>query len=52
MLFLMISRILIYIFLLLSITIIFMVCLVTQAISMEGFAFWAGYVPKGFHLTY
>ena len=48
MLFLLMSRIFIYIFLLLSITIILMVCLAIQTISGEGFAVWAYYSPKVF----
>ena len=40
-----ISRMLIYIFLLLSIIIIFIICLAQYTISVEGFTFWAGYSP-------
>ena len=41
-----------YIFLLLSITLIFMSFLVTKTLSAEGFTIWAGYRSWGFHFTY
>ena len=43
-----ISRMLMYIFPLLSIVIIFMICLAQYIISVEGFTFWAGYTPRFF----
>ena len=29
----------------------FRLCLPTQTLSVEGFAYWAGYNPCGFHFT-
>ena len=45
MLSLLISKMLIYIFLLLSIIIILTICLAQCALSVEGFTFWAGHSP-------
>ena len=50
-----ISRMFIYIFLLVSVIVIFIICLAQYAISVEGFTFWAGHSPQDFHsphLTY
>ena len=51
MLFLLISKMLIYIFLLLSIIIIFMVCLVTHSFQWKGFPYGIA-TAKGFHFTH
>ena len=43
-----ISRILIYVFLLLNIIIFFTICLTQYAISVEGFTLWVGHSPRVF----